>query len=199
MNHFIQNINDLPTINELRKISQGFALIDAIIMPEWEYRYFSFNSNCDGNQKEMMASMRDGSGGEYFINFTDAGVVGKVFYKDTLADISYFLNIIPNSFSSFKNESAFSINNATFFFWQEKNATTWETAPTNLKLYPLLGFLVNGIEGYHHWAEAYYEKSIDIQILKDVFSSLAITADQLTILNPDLRLEDLEDDFKEIL
>lgn len=199
MNHFIQNIDSLPSIHELKKISQGLALIDAIIMPEWEYRYFSFNNNWDGNQREMMASMRDGSGSEYFIHFTDAGVAGKVFYEDTLADVSYFLNIIPNSFSSFKNEAAFSVNNATFFFWREESTATWVAAPVNLKTYPLLGFLVKGIEGYHHWAEAYYEKAIDSHVLKDVFSSLAITADQLAILNPDLMLADLEEDFQEIL
>lgn len=198
MSHSIQNINDLPSIDEVKKISQGLALIDAIMMPEWEYRYFSFNSNWDGDRDEMMASMRDGSGGEYFIHFTGAGVAGKVLCEDSLTDVSPSLSLVPDSFSGFKNEAAFNITNATFFFWREENAA-WMASPENLKAYPLLVFLVNGVAGYHRWAEDYYEKNIDSNVLKEVFTSLAITSDQLAILNPDVTLEDLEEELQEIL
>lgn len=199
MSNSIQNINDFPSIHEVKKISQGLALIDAIVMPDWEYRYFSFNSNWDGNRGEMMASMRDGSGGEYFINFTDAGVAGKVFFEESLADVSSLLGLVPDCFSGFKNEAAFSLANATFFFWREGGKAVWGASPENLKAYPLLGFLVNGVAGYHRWAEDYYERSIDSDVLKDVFTSLAVTADQLAVLNPDVTLEDLEEDLQEIL
>lgn len=199
MSNSIQNINDLPSIDEVKKISQGLALIDAIIMPDWEYRYFSFNSNWDGNRGEMMASMRDGSGGEYFINFTSAGVAGKVFFEESLTDVSSSLGLVPDCFSGFKNEAAFSLANATFFFWREGGTGVWVASPENLKAYPLLGFLVNGVAGYHRWAEDYYERSIDSDVLKDVFTSLAVTADQLAILNPDVALEYLEEDLQEIL
>lgn len=72
-------------------------------------------------------------------------------------------------------------------------------SPENLKAYPLLVFLVNGVAGYHRWAEDYYEKNIDSNVLKEVFTSLAITSDQLAILNPDVTLEDLEEELQEIL
>lgn len=198
MSHSIKNINNLPSIDELKKISQGLALLDAIIMPDWEYRYFSFNSNWDGVRDEMMASMRDGSGGEYFIHFTGAGVAGKVFFEYSLNDVSSSLSLVPDGFSGFKNEAAFSIANATFFFWREEN-TVWMASPENLKAYPLLGFLVNGVTGYHRWAEDYYEKIIDSNVLKDVFTSLSVTSDQLAILNPNVTLEDLKEDLHEIL
>lgn len=63
----IVNINDLPSIDEVKRRSQALALLDAILMPQWEFRYFSFNCNWDGSGNEMMASMKDGSGGEYFL------------------------------------------------------------------------------------------------------------------------------------
>jgi hypothetical protein len=199
MSNSIQKINDLPSIEEVKKISQGLALVDAILMPEWEYRYFSFNSNWDGNRSEMMASMRDGSGSEYFINFTEGGVAGKVLSDEQLSDASAFLVHVPDSFTGFKNEPAFSLDNATFFFWRERDSSAWEASPSDLASYPLLGFLVGGIAGYLDWAESYYEKSIDHDVLKDVFTSLTININQLSILNPDLTLEDLEEDLKEIL
>ncbi len=146
-----------------------------------------------------MASMRDGSGGEYFINFTSAGVAGKVLFEESLSDVSQPLGLVPDCFSGFKNEAAFSIANATFFFWREENKAAWIASPENLKSYPLLASLVNGITGYHSWAEDYYEKNIDSNVLKDVFTSLTVTADQLAILNPDVTLEDLEEDLQEIL
>jgi len=173
----ILNINCLPSIEEMKKISQGLALLDAILMPDWEYRYFSFNNNWDGEQEEMIASMKDGAGMEYFIHFTDEGVAGKVFDNQKLIDAQASLMQMPSCFSSFKNEAAFSIANATFFFWREKNGN-WTASPEDLHSYALLGFLVDGVEGYHRWAEDYYERKINFQALKDVFDSLAITEDQ---------------------
>lgn len=199
MSNAILHINDLPSIDEVKKISQGLALIDAIIMPEWEYRFFSFNSNWDGCQGEMMASMKDGSGGEYFINFTEKGVAGKVFFEGLLTDVLQSLEFMPNCFSNFKNEAAFNIDNATLFFWKENDSIAWRSSPENLKDYPLLSFLSNGVVAYHRWAESYYEKTININVLKDVFTSLVITGNQLAILNSDITLEDLEEDLQEIL
>ncbi len=199
MNNSILNINDLPSIDEVKKVSQALALVDAIIMPEWEYRFFSFNGNWDGNSGEMMASMRDGSGIEYFIHFTKNGVAGKVLYDKQLSDASKFLLCVPESFSTFKNEPAFGLDKATFFFWREKDNSTWESSPNNLACYPLLDFLAGGFENYLDWAENYYEKNIDHDVLKNVFTSLTINTSQLSILNPTLSLKELHDDINEIL
>jgi hypothetical protein len=199
MSNSILNINDLPSIDEVKKITQALALVDAIIMPEWEYRFFSFNANWDGAGREMMASMRDGSGSEYFINFTQGGVAGKVLSDDQLADASASLSHVPDSFSGFKSEPAFSLGNATFFFWRSRDSSVWKSSPNNLACYPLLGFLIGGFKAYLDWAEGYYEKSIDHDVLKDVFTSLTVNASQLSILNSELSLEDLEEDLNEIL
>jgi len=57
----------IPNVETLKKLCQSLATLDAIISPDWEYRYYSFNSKwADG---EMMASMRNGSGDDYFILF----------------------------------------------------------------------------------------------------------------------------------
>lgn len=61
----------LPDVEGLRKLTQSLAMLDAIMSPEWEDRYYSFNSQWDAG--EMMASMRNGSGDEYFILFGPHG------------------------------------------------------------------------------------------------------------------------------
>ena len=52
----------LPEIDSLKRLSQSLAMLDAILEPDWELRYYSFNSHW--GEGEMMASMRDGSGDE---------------------------------------------------------------------------------------------------------------------------------------
>jgi len=52
-------------IEQLRKKMKSLALLDAIIEQEWEYRYFSYHSNWSDTEEK--ASLRDGSGGEWFL------------------------------------------------------------------------------------------------------------------------------------
>lgn len=199
MSYSIQNINSLPSIKEVKKISQGLALVDAILMPEWEDRFFSFNNDWDGNKMEAMASMKDGTGNEYFINFTNHGVAGKVLYDEQLPTTKEHLFCIPDCLSGFKGEHAFNLDNASFFFWRERDSSFWESSPNYLVSYPLLGFLVGGFEAYMDWAENYYEKNINRDVLKDIFTSLKVNNDQLSIINADLSLDDIEGDIKEIV
>jgi hypothetical protein len=193
----IKNINDLPSPNAVRKRLQGLALADAILMPEWQYRYFSFNCNWDDN--EMLASMRDGAGSEYFIHFSSQGVVGKVLSTELEASNSQLLlENVPTIFSNFKNESAFNIDHATYFFWKGNDDKLWSASPNNLVIYPLLGFLIGNISIYHNWAMDYYEKDIDIDVLEEIIVSLDVSPEQLNIINPDISLKDVSDDIREI-
>jgi hypothetical protein len=48
-------------------------MLDAIMSPEWEWRYYSFDSRWGPG--EEMASMRNGSGDAYSIVFSSAGRV----------------------------------------------------------------------------------------------------------------------------
>jgi hypothetical protein len=67
--------------NPLKKLCQSLATLDAIMSPEWEYRYYSFNSKWA--EGEMMASMRNGSGDEYFILFNSEGAIMKGFAHES--------------------------------------------------------------------------------------------------------------------
>lgn len=195
----VRDIDELPSIDSVRKVSQGLALLDAIIQPEWEYRYFSFNSKWDDSGTEMMASMRDGSGTEYFMHFSGHGVAGKVLDpSDTLDNAKQLLVQVPDHFAGFKSEPAFRLDEATFFFWRSGEDAPWHANPRK-DAYSHLGFVSRAADTYHEWAEGYYERDIDKPTLDAVFSSLAVTADQLVVLNPELSLDDLQEDLREIL
>ena len=74
-----RDLSALADPTTLEKLTQSIAMLEAIVSPEWEYRYFSFNRLWDESKGERMASMRNGSGDEYFIVFRwdeTAGLIG---------------------------------------------------------------------------------------------------------------------------
>ncbi|MEO6655099.1 MAG: hypothetical protein ABIO36_03375 [Pyrinomonadaceae bacterium] len=70
-------LNELANIENLERLCKSLAMLDAIMSPEWEYRYFSFNSKWA--DRERLASMRNGSGDEYYIWFGAIGAIIKGF------------------------------------------------------------------------------------------------------------------------
>lgn len=199
MSYNIKDIEFLPSISEVKKRSQALALLDAIIMPDWEYRYFSFNNNWDGNNKESMASMRDGSGGEYFFHFTKGGVAGKILDVSEIPNKEAALKALPDCFDSFKNEEAFNNTHASFFCWRTESDNQWFSYPDDLSQYPFMNFIVGGSSVYQSWAETYYETTFENSILESIFASLSIDANQLEKMNPEITMDDLSEDIQEII
>src|SRR5689334_1151513 len=122
----------LPAIADLRKICQSIALLDAIIEPEWEFRYFSCNSTWA--QDEMMASMRDGEGDSYHILFCPAGAIMKgIAHETTMASFAFqhgkpwkgVLDEVPTEFAAFLTEPAFSTEDASFCIWRRTTDAVW--------------------------------------------------------------------------
>ena len=192
-------INQLPPINALKRLAQGLALLEAAVMPEWQYRYFSCNGDWDGAGQELMASMRDGSGSEYFLHFTAEGVAGKVVEPGAVSDTVPLLQQVPERFASFKNEPAFSNDRARFFFWRGVDEPSWSAAPADLATYAWLGFFVDTAALYQQLAADDYEVDLPKDVIEAVLHSLTISAEQLALLNPELSLEDLDDDVREIM
>ena len=104
----------LPDIENLRRLTQSLAMLDAIMSPDWEYRYYSFNSKWD--EGEMMASMRNGSGDGYFILFNSHGAIMKGFdHESAMSPWSAeeeklwpgIFEDVPDEFQSFLSEPAF--------------------------------------------------------------------------------------------
>lgn len=84
---------------------------------------------------------------------------------------------MPTIFKPFKSEKAFKLTDITY----------------------LLRFLEGDVKYYHDWAEDYYERKINYEALRQVYCTRIITPNLLEILNPNLEVEDLVPDLKEIL
>jgi len=198
MTQILENINKLPDTSEIKRISQSLAMLDAIIMPEWEFRYFSFDCHWDG--MEMMASMKNGSGDEYFLLFNKNGMIGKVFANNIQLsenEKNGLLTKIPSIFESFKQEEAFSLDNISFCFWCDNSQNSWVSNPTTENL-PYLNFLTGNSNVYKVWAEEYYEKEFDSSVIQDIFLHKPLATEMVAKLNAEINIEDLSEDLDEI-
>lgn len=211
-----RNLSRLPGIMELSKVCKSIAILDAIISPEWESRYFSFNSKWSIN--EMMASMRNGCGDEYFILFSPSGVIIKGFWHES--PISPYgnsgkvwpsvLSEVPVEFKSFLNEPAFCIEDTTFCIWRLLNDDRWMTgkvvyAENIIKEYDdpdgseyLLDILDGNYNTYKEWAEEYYEESFNTQVIKDIYNHKPLDDEMIKLINPNISIESIKNDIDEI-
>lgn len=179
---------NIPNPKKLKILLKHIALLEAIFSPEWEYRYFSYDSKWDKN--EEMANMRTGEGDEYFILFKNESVVGK-YYTLNLNN-----KIIKDDFSKevniFLNEVAFNTSNISNLFFYSKNKR-WEIHPNEKGM----KYFFTTIEDYVKWARGYYEIEIDINIIYQIING-NLNDDTVKQLNNDVSIKDIYEDIDEI-
>ena len=59
-----RNPGERPDIPTFRRLTRSLAVLDAILSPVWEDRYYSFDAHWA--QGKLMASMRNGQGDHWF-------------------------------------------------------------------------------------------------------------------------------------
>lgn len=197
----LESIDELPIVDEVIKVSQSLAILDAILMPEWEFRYFSFNKSWDSNQ--YMASLRDGEGSHYYILFEISdeliGCTGKVYCKDSkISNDNHFSKIKElNDFEYFLGEVAFENDKSSLYFYFNHSDNKWEIA-TQIQGIPFLRVFKDKEEAYLPWAEQYYERNIHQNTVKQIFDFKPLNEIMLSELNPDLTFQDILEDIEEI-
>ena len=207
----LEKLDTIPGIPELIRKSKAMALLDAIIMRDWEFRYYSFDSNW--GSREMMASMRNGSGDHYFIHFQENGAFIKEYDQSAILLKEYnnasilkeLSKNLPTTFKDSVLEPAFEMDQISFLSWKIKGEENWKTGDTSIFSKEAVAYPVNHIaivtgdySDYLDWAEEYYETKIDRVTAYSIFDGDPLTNDMVRKLNPDASLEDLEEDIKEI-
>lgn len=207
-----QNLLALPEIDHVKRISKSIAMLDAIISPEWEYRYYSYDSKWSNG--EEMASMRNGSGDEYFILLDNNGCFIKGFdhesfmsswNKNCPVDWKKLLKTVPDVFSSGKNEPAFSMDSISFCIWRSIKEDAWNQPVKN---FPdindpdgsehLLSIFNGKPQSYQIFADEYYEVSLPIESITQIYNHEVIDQKLISTLNSEIELKDLLDDIEQI-
>ena len=206
------NLSQLPDIADLKALSQSLAMLDAILCPEWEYRYYSFNAHW--SEGKMMASMRNGSGDEYFILFSPAGAIIKGFAHEAPMTPYTFdpphvwpgvLDAVPSVFAAFLVEPALIIEDTTFCVWRTYQDSIWQRGAIEFPNDPdpdgsqqLLAILDGESQTYQAYTETNYERSISIDAVIQVYNHQPLTNALVQALNPDRSLADIAADQQEI-
>ncbi len=202
----------MPSIEDLRHFTQSLAMLDAIIQREWEGRYYSFNSRWD--QKQQMASMRNGEGDSWFCVFAPFGAFLKGFDHESKMSPRNngfgkiwpgVLDDVPGVFKSFLTEPAFSMGETTFCVWRTSVDTVWHKGSIS---YPtgkdpdgsarLLSLFDANPNTYRNWAEEYYKHPVSLALIEQIYGHKPLTEGVVRGLNPKANLAELSDDLAEI-
>ena len=193
----------LPLPRQLERLLQSLAVLDAILSPEWEYRYYSFDTNWSA--KEKLGSMRNGSGDDLFALFNEAGCFVKGFSHEHWSDElrrADFYKAVPAEFASGVSEPAFAPENVTFCLWAMHDETAWNHAVVALPTTPdpdgsefLLSDLDGHSETYQKFAQDYYERHIPLEPIRAIYNHAELTDEIVRTLNPDLALSDLREEL----
>ncbi|MFD7712971.1 hypothetical protein [Streptomyces sp. NPDC059786] len=207
----------LPAINELRDLCRSLAMLDAILSPDWESRYYYFGSAwADG---EELASMRNGSGDEYSIVFSAAGACVRGFaHESEMSPYGHdgepwpgVIDELPEVFRPFAGEPAFAdedgVPAVTACLWRETTDDRWHHGPIDFPsgdadpdgatgLFRLLAD--RSPEAYQRFAEDYYEVSVDLGAVSDVYALRPLSRRLVSSLHQGVTPEDLAKDAAEI-
>ncbi|MEV7809297.1 hypothetical protein AB0P05_00890 [Streptomyces flaveolus] len=207
----------LPGIEELRDHCRGLAMLDAVLSPELDGRFHSFDAH--GKEGERRASMRDGLGSEYTIVFSGAGAYVRGFdhtspmspwaRMDVPAVWPGVLDDVPEVFHRYVTEPAFrdehGVPSVTCCLWRRATDPAWRTGaivfPEKADGDPdgadvLFELLVDrSPEAYAQWASEYYETPVDVAAVHHVLAGRPMTPEIVALLNPDVELAGLAEDI----
>jgi len=204
-----RDLSKLRDIPSFRRLARALATLDAILSPDWQYRYYSFDSRwADG---EMMASMRNGSGDHWFALLCPAGIAvhGLAHEAPMFRPGSPWPGIfesLPGEFhENFLREPAFDCANSTFCVWRQAADERWSCGSAQQSVGDdpdgsgeLLSILAGEPTEYSEFAAGYYERQIAHADVAALYSHQPLTRALVRRINPDVDLESLAGDIEEI-
>ncbi len=196
---------NLPSIPDLIRRTKALAALDLIMSPEWDSRYYSFNSTWSAS--EQMASMRDGCGDEWWMVFHSDGWAAlkglghesQAWSKGGDSLSTALQQTFPPELAGSSHEPAFGWDSTSFAAFRLPGNSRWVwtrslTEFSNLDggEDDLLALLSGSPHDYVDFASHYYEADISIEIVQQVFSLSPITEDVIASLNPDTSFPAIE-------
>ncbi|AKV02383.1 hypothetical protein AKJ09_09046 [Labilithrix luteola] len=187
----------LPAPVELERTCKGLAALDAIMSADWEFRYYSFNHAWNEAGTERMASMRNGSGDQWFIVFAPTGVFVKAFWHEYPRENSDAIYAgLPTTLAPHLNEPAFSMNDITFGGWHD--GTAWTLRGNGAPMARELAILSGDPEVYRAYAGAYFEVQLPLDAIAHVLAGKLLDDPLVARLSTERTLAELEEDLAEI-
>jgi hypothetical protein len=202
-----RDLSKLPHVDGLRRLMQSMALLDAILCPDWQFRFYSFN--CRWAPGEQLGSMRNAMGDDFFALFNARGCFLKGFAheapmspygRDPIGNWPGVLDAVPTDFADCLTEPAFSIQHTTFCLWRRYEDTAWQQGKIDFPVHKdpdgsayLLSPLDANPETYREWATWYFSKPfLTVEMIRPIYEYQPLTDEMVAALTPDVVLEDPE-------
>ncbi|MCE3226093.1 MAG: hypothetical protein K0S32_644 [Bacteroidetes bacterium] len=194
-----KNVNGLPDKDQLRKICKAISVLDAILSPEWEFRYYSYNSGWD--EKEEVLEMRDGEGSHMLVLFRPEGCVINGFSNDYQPGLKQELTKdLPLIFHNFIFGEPVKSIGTTFCMWTIENKK-WQTGNVSEEdgSEEMLAVFDGKISTYINWAAEYFETDVPEDVATKLYEGLPLTKSMVLSVNSDFEEWDqLQSDLEEI-
>jgi hypothetical protein len=180
---------------ELERICKGLATLDTILSDDWEMRYYSFDRKWG---KARMASMRNGSGDDWFIVFASTGVFVKAFwheYPHEDADVIY--DGLPPKLAPHRRDGAFMIDDGiTFGGWHD--GSTWTLRGNAKPMKEELAMLTGAPKLYRTYASIVHSAKVPLDAIAHVLAGKKLDAAVVAKINPEATLADVKSELAEI-
>ena len=200
----------LPDPRTLLRWARALAVLDALLSPEWELRYFSFDAAWAHD--EEMASMRNGQGDDWSITFMPAGTYVRGFdHESALSPYAQrpqrlapgLLDGLPDALRPAADEPAFTMDDVpstTVALWRLTGDGFWSfgsppSGPDGDDGGTWLFAELDGKPGtYRAFAAEYYERDVGLDVIRRVFAHEPLTAELMAAVNPEITWEEVADE-----
>lgn len=214
----MRRLDLLRPVADLERLTKAIALLDAILEPEWDYRYYSFNQTWDEVAKQRLASMRNGSGDEWQLVFSPAGAFLKGFAHESPVardrdrfPPERFVEGLPPSLSDLATEPSLALETTTFCAWCVDGlhwSASARASPIKLDVLAsdedpdgsahLLAILDGNPETYRFYAAEYFEENVPLAAVTALYEGRPLTSELLRSIAPKRSLDELSADLDEI-
>ncbi len=178
-----RNLQSMPDIAVLMSTCKAISVLDAILSPEWEFRYYSYNSKWDTDEECMQ--MRNGHGDEMHVLFHREGAVINGFAHEYPQPPKNDVTMdLPEIFNEFIFGEPVNSIGTTFCVWKLQKSK-WKSG-TNLEednSAKMLKIFDGNPESYIEWAEEYFERSLPIDSVSQIYKSKPLSNDMVLMID----------------
>jgi hypothetical protein len=178
----------------------ALAMLDAIICPESEYRYFSFDAAWGSDQQ--VASMSNGDGDHWFLYLGAAGAAIKGFVSEMPCEpramARQVKRSVPSEFSALLDKPEFMMDSVSYCYWRRAGEPAWsQVAHPDAGLddwsdgsADYLSILMAPASCYFDYASEYFECEPPLASIEHLYAHSPLTPAIVESLNPRMSLDD---------
>ncbi len=204
----MSSTRDLSALQDLpgtRRLLQSLAVLDAVMSPQWESRYYMFDAAW--GHRERSASMRDGCGDHWHAILCAQGMALVGLAHEAPAYVpgqphpGLFADLPEAFHANLLHEPAFETSDATFCIWRMLEDDRWHAGadlPEGDGSAGLLTILEGRAQDYAAYAAEYFEQEVSLADVQWVYAHRPLTPEVVARLNPEADFAELEAELAEI-